>query len=154
MPLLLATASLLRTEKFTGEVVRVIDGDTIRVMHLSRAKKIRLADVDTPEYKQAFGTQAKQFTSDLVRGKEVSVKVEGLDRHGRRVAEVILPDGRSLNRELVRAGFAWWNRKYSEDNTLGQLEEEARTAKRGLWADPEPLPPWEFRKRQKALDEK
>ncbi len=72
--------------------------------------------------------------------------VFGLDRYGRTIADVILPDGRVLNRELVRAGFAWWYRRYApEDETLEQLECEARGARRGLWADAEPVPPWEWR---------
>ncbi len=138
-------------QTFTGKVVGVSDGDTIKVMHLGRAEKVRLAGIDCPEKKQAFGTRAKQFTSDLVFGKVVTVKVETMDRYGRTVGEIILPDGKSLNRELVRAGLAWWYRQYSQDETLGQLEVEARTAKRGFWVDPNPIPRWEFRKLQKSL---
>ena len=71
----------------------------------------------------------------------------GQDRYGRTVGVVLLPDGRSLNKELVKAGFAWWYRRYApEDETLKQLEAEAMEAKRGLWADPEPVPPWEWRR--------
>ncbi len=69
-----------------------------------------------------------------------------LDRYGRTIGEVSLPDGRVLNRELVKAGFAWWYRRYApEDVRLEQLENEAREAGRGLWADAEPVPPWEWR---------
>ena len=68
-------------------------------------------------------------------------------RYGRTVAVVILPDGRSLNAELVRAGLAWWYRRYApDDETLERLEREAREARRGLWGDPEPIPPWEWRR--------
>lgn len=111
--------------------------------------KIRLHGIDAPEKKQAFGNRAKQFTSDLVFGKVVEVQEHDIDRWGRIVGEVILPDGRSLNRELVRAGLAWWYRQYSKDESLGLLEEEARTAKRGLWKDLNPMAPWEFRKRKR-----
>ncbi len=73
-----------------------------------------------------------------------------LDRYGRTVAEVLLPDGRSLNREQVKAGFAWWYRRYApDDDTLAQLEADAKAAKRGLWADADPVPPWEWRGRRK-----
>jgi endonuclease YncB( thermonuclease family) len=132
-------------------VVGVADGDTIEVMHLGRAQKIRLAGIDCPERKQAFGTRAKQFTADMVFGKVVTVKIQTIDQYGRTVGEVILPDGKSLNRELVKAGFAWWYRQYSNDETLGELEEEARSARVGLWADSNPVPPWEYRKLHKAL---
>jgi endonuclease YncB( thermonuclease family) len=87
----------------------------------------------------------------LVFGKVVTIKVETIDQYGRTVGEVILPDGRNLNHELVSAGFAWWYREYSKDEILGRLEAEATAAKRGLWADPHPIPPWEFRKLQKTL---
>jgi endonuclease YncB( thermonuclease family) len=56
--------------------------------------------------KQAFGTRAKQFTGDLAFGKTVTLRVHDVDRYGRQVAEIILPDGRNLNQEIVRAGFA------------------------------------------------
>jgi micrococcal nuclease len=137
--------------QFAGKVVRVADGDTITVMHFGKDEKIRLAGIDCPERKQAFGTRARQFTSKLVFGQVVTVMAETVDRFGRTVGEVILPDGRSLNRELVRAGYAWWYRQFSDDETLGQLEEEARMFRRGLWAESNPIPPWEFRRLQRSL---
>ncbi len=111
-----------------------------------KGKRIRLHGIDCPEKRQAFGNRAKQFTSTLVFGKTVTVQFVDRDRYGRTVAEVLLPDGRSLNRELVRAGFAWWYWRYApDDETLAQLEREARGAQRGLWADPHAVPPWEWR---------
>ena len=76
---------------------------------------------------------------------ESSVVGRGRDDYDRELAEVFLPDGRSLNRELVAAGFAWWFRRHSTDRGLEALEREARAARRGLWADPNPVPPWAFR---------
>ncbi|MEJ5250763.1 MAG: thermonuclease family protein [Chthonomonadetes bacterium] len=131
---------------FTGKVVGVSDGDTIEVMRAGRAVRVRLHGIDCPESRQAFGTRAKQFTSELVFGKTVAVQVYGTDQYGRILGEVILPDGRSLNRELVRNGYAWWYRRYSNDPVLQQLEDEARRERRGLWRDKNPIPPWEFRR--------
>lgn len=142
---LLCCVSFASATSFTGRVVKVSDGDTIQVMHGGHAEKIRLDGIDCPENKQAFGQAAKRFTLDLAAQKIVTVKVETTDRYGRTVGEVILPDGRSLNRELVRAGYAWWYRKYSSDTTLGLLESEAQAARLGLWAEPNPLPPWDWR---------
>ena len=69
----------------------------------------------------------------------------------RTVAEIILPDGRNLNRELVRAGLAWWYGRYARhEAVLADLEVEARAAHRGLWADKDPIPPREFRKPKTA----
>ena len=134
---------------FTGRVVSVSDGDTITVIHYGGGERIRLNGIDCPEKGQPFGNTARRFTSALVFGKEVTVQAKNTDQYGRTVADVILSDGRSLNRELVVAGLAWWYRKYSKDESLGQLEKEARAARRGLWADPEPDPPWKWRKRRK-----
>src|SRR5215472_18830537 len=85
--------------------------------------------------------------ADLAFGKTVTVRVRDIDRYKRTVAEIILPDGRNLNQELVRAGMAWWYRQFAKrDTVLPELERKARAAKRGLWADPLPVPPGEWRK--------
>jgi micrococcal nuclease len=143
----LLIAPTLTFANFTGKVVGVIDGDSIRVMHEGTATEIRLQGIDCPEKGQPYGKQAKQFTSALVFGQEVTVIEKGRDRYGRILADVMRPDGRTLNHEILKAGFAWWFRKYSRDVSLGDFEDEARLAKRGLWADSDPVPPWEWRKR-------
>ena len=131
--------------EFFGPVVSVLDGDTLDVLHNDQAERIRLSGIDCPEKGQAFGKKAKQFTSALVYGKDVTIHVLSKDRHGRTVADVVLPDGTNVSRELLRAGLAWWYRQYSKDESLGALEQEAGQAKRGLWGDPNPIPPWEIR---------
>jgi len=130
---------------FTGRVVGVSDGDTITVLHNGKGERIRLHGIDSPEKRQAFGNRAKQFTSTLVFGTTVTVQAVDRDRYGRTVGVVLLQDGRSLNHELVRAGLAWMYRRYTADQSLSDLEEEARVARRGLWADPHAVPPWEWR---------
>ncbi len=103
----LIAAQALATD-FTGRVVGVSDGDTITVLSKGKPVRIRLHGIDCPEKRQAFGNRAKQATSKLVFGQTVTVHVMDKDRYGRTVGEVILPDGRVLNQELVKAGFAWW----------------------------------------------
>ncbi len=143
--LALITSQTLAAD-FTGRVVGVSDGDTITVLHNGKGERIRLHGIDCPEKRQAFGKRAKQLTSNLVFGKTVTVQVLDRDRYGRTIGDVILPDGRVLNQELVKAGFAWWYRRYApDDETLAQLEREAREATRGLWADSHAVPPWEWR---------
>lgn len=132
--------------EFKGQVVGVSDGDTITVRSGLQTVKVRLAGIDCPEKRQAFGARAKQFTSQQVFHQTVTIIPVDVDRYGRLVAEVILPNGDSLNQALVAAGLAWWYRKYSDDEELAQLEEEARQSGRGLWADADPIPPWEFRR--------
>lgn len=133
---------------YTAEVVKVLDGDTIKVDHSGQEEDIRLNGIDCPEKNQVYGKKAKEFTSRHVSHKTIIIDVRDVDRDGRPIANVLLPDGRNLNHELVKEGLAWWFFKYSTDETLRLLEIEARDAKRGLWADPIPIPPWVFRKIQ------
>jgi endonuclease YncB( thermonuclease family) len=145
--LLIAVATTLLAEDFSGKVVAITDGDTIRVMRDGRSERVRLWGVDCPEARQPFDTRSKQFTGGLAFGQTVTGKVRDIDRYNRFVGEIILPDGRNLNRELVRAGFAWWYEMYARRETvLRDLQSEARAAKRGLWSDPKPVPPWEWRR--------
>lgn len=148
---LLIAPSLTFSYEFAGKCTRVLDGDTIEVLFQSKAQRIRLSEIDCPETgkgkraSQPFSQTAKKFVLDVAAGQEIKVKVASTDRYGRQIAEVFLPDGRSLNRELVRNGLAWWYRQYSKDSSLGQIELEARKAKRGLWSTSTPIPPWEWR---------
>lgn len=144
--LLLLLPILASAATITGKVVKVVDGDTIDVLQDRLTVRIRLNGIDAPESGQAYGKKAKQFVLELAAQKVVKVEVFEKDRYGRSVGDVILPDGRYLNREIVRAGYAWWFRKYSKGQSLGRLEEEARLARRGLWQDKNPMAPWDWRK--------
>jgi endonuclease YncB( thermonuclease family) len=142
---LILLACTAQAAEFRGRVVGVTDGDTLTVLHDSRAEKVRLNGIDTPEQGQPYSQRAKQATASLAMKQLVTVQVRTLDRYGRTVADVRLPDGRLLNEVLVRAGYAWWFRRYSADPRLATAEAEARAARVGLWADPLPVPPWEWR---------
>jgi endonuclease YncB( thermonuclease family) len=133
---------------YSARVVGISDGDTITVLTAEKKQvKIRLHGIDAPEAGQPFGTRAKQLASQLAFGKTVTIKERDKDRYGRTVADVILPDGRSMNHEMVREGMAWRYRRYApNDKELSRLETEAKTAHKGLWSDPDPVPPWDWRK--------
>jgi len=128
-------------------VAGVSDGDTLTVLTPEKRQvKVRLHGIDAPETGQDFGSRSKQAASELAFGKQVTVREMDRDRYGRIVAEVVLADGRSLNREMVRGGMAWWYVKYAPaDRKLAGLEAEAKAAERGLWAQPGAAPPWESR---------
>jgi endonuclease YncB( thermonuclease family) len=132
---------------FRGKVVGVIDGDTIKVRREGKEVKILLAGIDCPEKKQPFGEKAKKFTFGLTYGQLVMVKEKTPHSNGSIVADIILPEGINLNQQLVWAGLAWWyRRKAPNDSVLSEMETKAQKAKRGLWADKSPIPPWEWRR--------
>lgn len=136
---------------WSGRCVGVTDGDTLKVLHDGREEKLRLWGIDAPELHQAFGVQSKKLASSLAFGETLTVRVHDTDRYGRTVAEVVRGDGRNVNQAMVAGGLAWWYQRYApEERVLEQLEREARAARRGLWADPSPEAPWEFRQRQRA----
>jgi len=115
-------------------------------MQSGRDTKIRLFGIDCPERGQAFGNKARRFTAKMVFGKVVEVQEVDKDSYGRTVAWVSV-NGRSVNRELLRAGLAWWYRYHAEkEHELERLEADARRDKIGLWSLPNPVPPWEFRR--------
>ena len=118
------------------------------MLHNTHPERIRLSGIDCPEKGQAFGTRAKRAASALMFGREVMLHTHGQDKYRRTLADVVLKDGTHVNHELVKQGWCWWYRKYNPgDHTLEELETEARETQRGLWADPYPVPPWEWRKR-------
>jgi endonuclease YncB( thermonuclease family) len=148
----LLVPSLSIATELTGKVVGIQDGDTLTVwVDNGATTRIRLWGIDAPEKRQAYSNASKRYLSNLAYGKRVRLLVRDTDRYGRTVAEVILPDGRNANQEMVRAGYAWWFRKYApNDSVLERLEDEACKGKGGLWADPHAVPPWEYRKAKRS----
>ena len=104
-----------------------------------------MSNLGNPERKQPFGTKAKQALSELAFGKLARVVEVTIDRYGRIVGRVYV-DGLVVNAVLVRGGYAWVYRKYSNDAELLELEAQAMEKGLGLWADPNPIPPWEWRR--------
>jgi len=142
--LLLCSLPADAQERFTGKVVGVADGDTVSVLRDGRSVRVRLEGIDCPEKGQDFSQRAKQFTSELTFGKEATVEVRDVDRYGRLVARISV-GGQDVSVALVRAGLAWHFTKYSRDPVLADAEQVARAARRGLWEQGSPTPPWEFR---------
>lgn len=131
-------------------VVGIMDGDTVKVLSSeNRQVKCRLAMIDAPEKNQAYGQQSKQSLSDLIFQKTVDVNVVDQDQYGRSVCRIFL-NGVDVNKVQVQRGLAWWYRRYSHDAAYGEAENTARQQHIGLWADPNPIPPWSFRRNEKA----
>jgi len=133
-----------------GKIVYVADGDTVGILADKETIKIRLEGIDAPESKQAFGTRSKEALAKLVAGNEVTVRITGEDRYKRTLGTIHVGQT-NVNETMVEDGWAWHFKKYSKDEALAKLEVKAREAKVGLWADPKPIPPWEFRQRQAML---
>jgi endonuclease YncB( thermonuclease family) len=148
LALWMMVTSVLATT-LVGRVVKIADGDTLTIVIDGQQEKIRLSDIDTPERKQPYGTRAKQALSELTFGKTITVLTTTRDRYGRVIGQ-IRADGVDVNAELVRLGYAWVYRRYSKDAALLHLEELARSEGRGLWADSNPIPPWEWRRGRRS----
>lgn len=147
----LALAGSVIAETITGQVVGVVDGDTITVLDAEKVQhKIRLAGIDAPEKTQAFGNRSKESLSYMVFDKTVNVETEKRDRYGRQIGKVLV-DGRDVNLVQVERGMAWFYRQYQREQSPNDrklyeaAEDAAKAAKRGLWRDADPVAPWDFR---------
>jgi micrococcal nuclease len=136
-------------KKLHLRVVGVHDGDTLTGLNDQKEQvKVRLDAIDAPELGQPFGRASKKALSDKVFGKDVVVTVKTKDRYGRTVGHVLI-DKRDINLEMLEEGMAWHYKKYDHNKRLSEAEESARAAKKGLWQDRDPEPPWDWRKRDK-----
>ncbi len=136
------TAALL-----VGLVVAIADGDTLTVLNEDfQQVKVRLAEIDAPEKRQPFGTRSRQSLGELCHEKRAEVRILDVDRYKRIVGRVTCA-GVDANAAQVRRGLAWVYDRYAKDKTLYRLQDEARSAGRGLWADRAPMAPWDWRKR-------
>lgn len=138
-------------DTIAGRVVGVSDGDTITVLESTKIQhKIRLAGIDAPESKQAFSQASKKHLSDLVFDRQVTLECGKTDKYRRDICVVIV-DGRDANLAQVKAGLAWWYRKYQKEQTAQQradyeaAEVVAKEGRVGLWRDADPVSPWEWR---------
>ncbi len=142
-------------ETITGRVVAIADGDTVTILDSANTQhRIRLEGIDAPESHQAFGEQSRLSLSEMIFGKEVSVRYQKVDQYGRLVGKISL-DGKDINLEQIKAGMAWHYKFYEDEQTpedrelYARAEAEARAARRGLWQDPNPTEPYQFRKEEK-----
>lgn len=150
--LILLLPLLAQAETLVGRVVKITDGDTVTVLDAGKTQhKVRLSGIDAPESNQPFGKRSKEHLSSLLAGQQVEVDWHKHDRYGRIVGKIIA-NGRDVNLAQVRAGLAWWYRKYKGEQSLvdqglyAAAEMKARGGRLGLWNDQEPIAPWDWRK--------
>jgi micrococcal nuclease len=138
----------------SAKVIGIKDGDTVEIIDKqNNTVTLRLAEVDCPEKKQPFGTKAKQFTADLVYLKTIKYIVTNKDRYGRYIAKIYF-ENKYLSAEIIKKGMGWQYKKYSTSKELAKFEQQARSKKIGLWIDPNPIYPSEWRKAKKSRNRK
>ena len=142
--------SPLSQADFSGRVVRVIDGDTVSVLSGKEMYRVRLNGIDAPESKQAYGQRAKQSLIALAAQKNVLVVSSKQDRYGRYLG-TLMNGGLNINAQQVEKGMAWAYRFHGKatDINMLALEDKARSNGVGLWADPNPVEPWKWRRSDK-----
>ena len=145
----------LFADTLNGYVVGVSDGDTVKVLDAGKKQhRIRLLGIDAPESNQAFGQKSKQYLSSLIFNKNVSIAYKEKDQYGR-ILGTIFYENENINLKMVQAGLAWHYVYFAKDNKeLAEAEAAARKEKLGLWADPNPMPPWDFRRQKKNNSKK
>lgn len=163
--LLLLLLSLAAPADITGRVVSVTDGDTVKVRDADKVlHKVRLSGIDAPERNQPYGSASRKHLASLVANKEVRVETSGEDQHGRVLGKVwVQPAGcqtcgktLNTNHAQVLAGMAWWYRYHADEQSpedrgrYESAEDEARARGWGLWADPNPVSPYEWRRAERS----
>lgn len=148
--ILLCACNSAKSGEFSAKVIAVLDGDTVQVLRDGHPVKVRIAGIDAPEKDQEYGMTSRRFLSDLVLHKQVQVSTRAVDDYGRLVAQI---DVGTLNveQEMVQRGLAWEYSRFHSDKKLIGLQNEAKSAQRGLWAQPYPVPPEKWRKTHVAM---
>ena len=144
--LLLALAWPAWAADLEVKVVGISDGDTVLALDEKKNEiKVRLAGIDAPEFRQAFGTKSKEALSAKVFGKRVTLESHGEDDFGRTLGKLKIDD-RNINLEMVAEGWAWQYVHFDKSVELRTAQERAKKMKLGLWADDAPLAPWDYRR--------
>ena len=129
----------------SGKVVSVHDGDTLTIRtDDEQTIRVRLQGIDAPELGQTFGQRSREALAALVKGKPVEVIGNGQDKYRRTLGTVIV-GGVDANARQVATGMAWHYARFDKSPALARAQEAARTSRSGLWADPAPMAPWEWR---------
>lgn len=135
-------------QKFTGKVIKIVDGDTFDVLTDNKETvRIRMNGIDCPERKQAYYQVCKDMLSAFIFGKNVVLISNSKDRYRRVLADVYF-ENRNINLLMIQKGFAWHYKKYSKDEEMAKAEIEARKAKIGLWKNADAIAPWIFKREQ------
>ena len=133
----------------TYRVLSVSDGDTVTINDHGEKRKLRLYGIDAPEKDQEYGMESRQYLYDRIQGKDINIDFISKDRYGRDIS-IIYINGENINETMVKEGYAWWYKEYSKKDVQYKIyEQKARFGEKGLWSKKNPVPPWDFRKKDK-----
>lgn len=134
---------------FKARVITVHEGDKVTILHGGKREKIFLKDIDCPDLKQPYGDQARRTTAAYAGNRIVTIRALKRDGKGRTTAEIILHDGRNVGQELLKEGLAWARKDTAGGKKLAEIEQLVRAERKGLWSDPNPVPPWKWKPKGK-----
>lgn len=146
--LLLPFSAFAQTRFCDVPVLKVYDGDTITVDVDGEKVRVRVSEIDAPELEQSYGKESMDYLARILEGKKVCLDKHGVDVYRRWLADVYVGTF-SISRLMVASGSAWVYSEYSHDALLLAAQQRAKSQKVGLWADPNPIPPWEYRKNKR-----
>lgn len=147
--LVLLISTISHAQIFRVKVIGVSDGDSFTAINRDNLKlTYRLYGIDAPEKRQPYSRVAKEFLSSMILNKTVIVNVSSTDRWGRHIVTVSTQSVKDVNARMLEYGLAWHFKRYDNSKTYSQLEQKALEKKIGLWKDPNPTPPWEWRIRK------
>lgn len=151
---MLGWATLVSAQDIRCKVVGIADGDTLTCLTAAKTQvKVRLGEIDAPESKQPFGTAAKKVLSDAVFGQSVLIKGGSTDRYGRTIG-IVYHEQKNINLMLVQKGMAWAYIEYGKDPAYAQAQQQAEAKRLGLWSEPNPIYPQDWRKGVRVKDSK
>ncbi|MDQ7826345.1 MAG: thermonuclease family protein [Candidatus Eremiobacteraeota bacterium] len=133
-------------QDFSTKVISITDGNDILVGEGT----LKLNCIDCPDLDQPFGPQAKTYLEQLIQGKNVDVEVVWVDHSNRKVSKISL-DGKDVGTAIASAGLAWYDGKLEQDSEIAQAADLAKAQKIGLWTQPNPVAPWDFRTQQRGI---
>ena len=136
------------SQSYNGKITEVVDGDTYFFKTATGSVKVRMFGIDAPEGNQPFGKESAEFLARFLH-KEALLKVVSTDQYHRKLGTLFI-NGEDINLLLVKEGYAWYYNKYLSNKEYAAAQENARKNKLGLWKDPKPVPPWKWRKDERA----
>lgn len=121
------------------------DGDTVKIADGDKTYKLRINDIDAPERNQRYGKKSRRALMSFCKNARIEVNITGTDRYKRQLGDLYCNQQKAAD-YMVSNGHAWFNKKFSQNQQLDALQQQAREQKSGLWLSDKAMPPWVWRK--------